>query len=110
MYDNILMLVYGGEKMIDNKTDPKTKAKRKYNEKSYKRVSLYLKNEEMSIIEDFCKNKNYSKNNLFVESVREKIEKETGKNFDDLMSEMRTAGEVGSAETAEDPDTESGEE
>ena len=94
--------------MIYNKTDPKTKAKRKYNDKSYKRVSLYLKNEEMAIIEGFCKNKNYSKNNLFIESVREKIEKETGKNFDQLAAEMRTADEVGSCETAEDPGTEPG--
>ena len=84
------------------------KANHKYNKKAYKRVSLYIKNDEMVVVEDFCKNKNYSKNNLFVESVREKIEKETGKNFDDLMSEMRTADEVGSSETAEDPDTESG--
>ena len=79
------------------------KANHKYNKKAYKRVSLYIKNDEMAVVEDFCKNKNYSKNNLFVESVREKIEKETRKNFDQLAAEIQTADEVGSAETAEDP-------
>ncbi len=101
MYVNILMLVQGGKKMISNEVDSKTKAKRKYNEKTYKRVSIYVKNEEMTVIEDFCKNGNYSKNNLFIESVKEKIERETGKNFQDLSAQTQTAEESETAKNAE---------
>lgn len=73
---------------MNKNNESKTKAKRKYNEKSYKRVSLYIKNEEMDIIEEFCKNNNYSKNNLFIEGVKEKIERDTGKSFDEFLKEQ----------------------
>ena len=39
----------------------------------------------MDIIENFCKNNNYSKNNVFIEGVKEKIERDTGKNFDEFL-------------------------
>ena len=61
-------------------------------------------------MEDFCKNGNYSKNNLFIEAVKEKVERETGKNFDRLSEEMQISYEVRSVGAVEDPDTESGEE
>ena len=85
-------------------------ANHKYNKKTYKRVSLYVKNEEMTIIEDFCKSGNYSKNNLFIESVKEKIERETGKIFQDLLTQMQTAEEGKIAKSAETSESEKGEE
>lgn len=94
--------------MISNEVDSKTKAKRKYNEKTYKRVSIYVKNEEMTVIEDFCKNGNYSKNNLFIEAVKEKIERETNKNFDELLKELQPAEETETAKSAEASETEKG--
>ena len=39
-------------------SESQIKANHKYNKKTYKRVSLYVKNEEMTVIEDFCKNGN----------------------------------------------------
>lgn len=73
--------------MSDKYSSAQIKANHKYNKKNYKRVSLYVKNEEMNIIENFCKNNNYSKNNLFIEGVKEKIEKDTGKSFDEFIKE-----------------------
>ncbi|MBQ2671454.1 MAG: hypothetical protein IJG00_01405 [Clostridia bacterium] len=96
--------------MISNEVDSKTKAKRKYNEKTYKRVSIYVKNEEMTVIEKFCKDKNYSKNNLFIESVKEKIERETGKNFQDLLVQMQTNKKSETAKSAKALGAEKGEE
>ena len=96
--------------MISNEVDSKSKAKRKYNEKTYKRVSIYVKNEEMTVIEKFCKDKNYSKNNLFIESVKEKIERETGKNFQDLLVQMQTNKKSETAKSAKALGAEKGEE
>lgn len=79
--------------MVNSKVSSKTKAKRKYNEKTYKKVSVYVKNNEMRIIESFCKDRNYSKNNLFVESVKEKVQRELGKSIDELLKELQTIEE-----------------
>ena len=79
--------------MVNSKVNSKTKAKRKYNEKTYKKVSVYVKNNEMRIIESFCKDRNYSKNNLFVESVKEKVQRELGKSIDELLKELQTIEE-----------------
>lgn len=76
------------------------KANHKYNKKAYKRVSLYFKNREMTVIENFCKDRNYSKNNLFIESVKEKIERETNKNFDELFKKLLPVEENETAKSA----------
>ncbi len=96
--------------MYEKYSKSQINANHKYNKKTYKRVSLYVKNDDMKVIEDFCKNGNYSKNNLFVESVREKIEKETGKKFDELLKELQPAEETETAKSAEASGTEKGEE
>lgn len=79
--------------MSDKYSSAQIKANHKYNKKNYKRVSLYVKNEEMDIIEDFCKNNNYSKNNVFIEGVKEKIERDTGKSFDEFLKENQSKTE-----------------
>lgn len=88
---------------MNKNNESKTKAKRKYNEKSYKRVSLYIKNEEMDIIEEFCKNNNYSKNNLFIEGVKEKIERDTGKSFDEFLKEHQQEQEPEEPKDTKEP-------
>ena len=67
--------------MISNEVDSKTKAKRKYNEKTYKRVSIYVKNEEMTVIEKFCKDKNYSKIICLFNQLKKKSRRKQGKNL-----------------------------
>lgn len=79
--------------MSNKYSNAQIKANHKYNKKNYKRVSLYVKNEEMDIIENFCKNNNYSKNNLFIEGVKEKIERDTGKSFEEFLKESQSKSE-----------------
>ncbi len=79
--------------MSDKYSSAQIKANHKYNKKNYKRVSLYVKNEEMDIIEDFCKNNNYSKNNVFIEGVKEKIERDTGKSLEEFLKENQSKTE-----------------
>lgn len=76
---------------------------KRYQDSKCMRISLIL-NKEMGevLIKHITKNGN-TKNGFIIQAIKEKIEKETGKKFDDLMSEIQTAGEVRSAETAEDP-------
>ena len=47
----------------------------------------------MNIIDSFCKNNNYSKNNLFIEAVKEKIEHDTGKSFDEFLKDNQATQE-----------------
>lgn len=79
--------------MSDKYSSAQIKANHKYNKKNYKRVSLYVKNEEMDIIEDFCKNNNYSKNNVFIEGVKEKIERDTGKSLEEFLKKNQSKTE-----------------
>lgn len=85
-----------------------TKAKNKYNKTAYRRITVHLKPEVMEVFNKHCEEFSYTKNNFIIQAIKDRIEKETGKKFDDLMSEIRTADEIGSAETAEDPGTEPG--
>lgn len=82
---------------------------KRYQDSKCMRISLIL-NKEMGevLIKHITKNGN-TKNGFIIQAIKEKIEKETGKKFDDLMSEIRTADEVGSAETAGGPGTGNGE-
>lgn len=54
----------------------KIKANQKYSEKNYKRIVVYVKNDYTDTITAFCSKYGYSRNNLFNEAVREKIERE----------------------------------
>ena len=87
-----------------------TKAKNKYNKTAYRRITVHLKPEVMEVFNKHCEAFSYTKNNFIIQAIKDRIEKETGKNFDQLSAEMQTADEVGSGRAAEDPDTESGEE
>ena len=85
-----------------------TKAKNKYNKTAYRRITVHLKPEVMEVFNKHCEAFSDTKNNFIIQAIKDRIEKETGKNFDQLAAEMRAADEVGSAETAGDPVTEPG--
>lgn len=80
-----------------------TKAKNKYKKTAYRQMNLQLKPELMEVFSKYCKEFSYTKNNFITQAIKEKLERETGKNFDQLAAEMRTTDKVGSSETAEDP-------
>ena len=94
--------------MTNKNTPARLKANNNYNKRAYKTFNLRMKPQQMEVFSKHCERFNCAKNQFLINAMIEKIEKETGKNFDDLMSEMRTADEVGSGRAAEDPDTESG--
>ncbi len=63
------------------------KASNKYVKKAYKQFNVKLKPYQMEILENHCNRNNYSKNNFAVLSIQEKIERETGKTFEELLKE-----------------------
>lgn len=89
-------------------TEKKKISNKRSQNKNNKRFSIILSKYDGLVIDQYLKDTNSSINGFFVQAVKEKIEKETGKNFDQLAAEMRTADEAGSCETAEDPGTEPG--
>ena len=75
---------------------------KRYQDSKCIRISLILGKDVGEILLNHIAKNGETKNGFIIQAIKEKIEKETGKKFDDLMSEMRAADEVGSAETAED--------
>ncbi len=79
--------------MSPKSSDAKIRASRKYTEKTYKKVSTYFINSDMLAINEYCKKFNYSKNGLIVQAVKEKIERDTGKSFDEFLKEQQGSEE-----------------
>ena len=86
-----------------------TKAKNKYNKTAYKRISVHLKPEVMEVFNRHCEAFSYTKNNFIIQAIKGRIEKETGKNFDELLKELQPAEETETAKSAEASGTEKGE-
>lgn len=57
-------------------SDAKKRANKKWQDANCKRVQLVIPNEEAEIIENYCSEKNISKNGFFREAAKEKIERE----------------------------------
>lgn len=76
---------------------------KRYQDSKCIRISLILGKAVGEILLNHIAKNGETKNGFIIQAIKEKIERETGKKFDDLMSEIQTAGEVRSAETAEDP-------
>ena len=87
-----------------------TKAKNKYNKTAYKRISVHLKPEVMEVFNRHCEAFSYTKNNFIIQAIKDRIEKETGKNFDELLKELQPAEESETAKIAESSGIEKGEE
>lgn len=64
-----------------------TKAKNKYNKTAYKRISLLIKPLLMDVLNNHCNKFEYSKNGFIAKSIKETIERETGKTFEELLKE-----------------------
>ena len=75
--------------MTPKSSDAKIRANRKYTEKNYKKVSTYFSISDMEVINRYCQKFNFSKNGLIVQAVKEKIERDTGKSFDEFLKEQQ---------------------
>lgn len=69
-------------------SEAQKRAKNKYNKKSYKQFNVKLKPFQMDILENYCNKYGYSKNNFAILSLKEKMEKDTGKSFDEFLKEQ----------------------
>ena len=56
-------------------TNAQKKAKKKYEDSHYKRITLLIPKEEAEQLENICKLHNYSKNGFIRAAVQEKIER-----------------------------------
>jgi len=63
------------------------KANNKYNKKAYKQFNAKLKPFQMKILESYCSTSEYSKNNCAILAFKEKMERDTGKSFEEFLQE-----------------------
>ena len=68
-------------------SDARKRANNKYIKKAYKQFNVKLKPFQMEILENYCNKYNFSKNNFAVLAFKEKIERDTGKSFDEFLAE-----------------------
>lgn len=78
---------------INRETKSSTKAKSKYNKKAYSRTHISFKPSEMAVLNMHCEKYGYSKNGFVVQAVKEKIEKDTGKSFEEFLKESQSKTE-----------------
>lgn len=66
-----------------------TKAKNKYNKTAYRQVCLQIKPDIMDVLNIHCKNFSYTRNSFITQAIKEKIERDTGKSFDEFLKEQQ---------------------
>lgn len=74
-------------------SEAQKRAKNKYNKKAYKQLNVKLKPFQMEILENYCSTYNFSKNNFAILSLKEKMERDTGKSFDEFLKESKSEAE-----------------
>ncbi len=60
----------------EKRTKASTKAKTKYNKKTYSRTTISLKHDEMDKLNLHCQKFGYSKNGFIVKAIEEKIKRD----------------------------------
>lgn len=69
-------------------TDKKKKSNKKSEEKNSCRFSMITTKKKGKAIKNYISNIGESKNNFFMKAIIEKIERDTGKSFDELLKEF----------------------
>ncbi len=83
---------------------------KKYQDSNCMRVSLILSKDIGEILLNHISKNGSTKNGFIIQAIKEKIERETNKNFDELLKELQPAEETETAKSAEASATEKGEE
>ena len=73
--------------MTKKNSDARLKANNEYNKRAYKTFNLRMKPHQNCIFSEHCKKYNYGKNEFLILAVKEKIERDTGKSFDEFIKE-----------------------
>lgn len=71
-------------------SEAQKKSAKKYQNRNNKRFGIIMKKYEGEILENYLKNNKYSVNGFIVQAVKEKIERDTGKSFDEFLQEKET--------------------
>lgn len=88
----------------EKKANSQTRAKSKYNKKNYVRTPISLRHNEMNVLNNHCKKFGCSKNGFIVQAIKEKIERDTGKNFDEFLKENQLKQEQHQEQEQENAD------
>ena len=91
-------------------TEKKKISNKRSQNKNNKRFSIIVSKYDGLVIDQYLKNTNSSINGFFVQAVKEKIQRETNKNFYELLKELQPAKETETAKSTEASATEKGEE
>jgi len=83
---------------------------KKYQDLKCMRISLILSKDIGEILLNHIAKNESTKNGFIIQAIKEKIERETNKNFDELLKELQPAKETETAKSAEASATEKGEE
>ena len=67
-----------------------TKAKRKYNEQNYSQLNVQLKSDIIKNFKLYCKNSNIPQRVFIEQAITEKIERDTGKSFEEFLKENQS--------------------
>lgn len=69
-------------------TEKKKKSNKRSQDKNNKRFGIIMKKSEGETLEKYLKDNSYTVNGFIVQAVKEKIERDTGKNFDEFLQEQ----------------------
>lgn len=68
-------------------TDAQKRARNKYEKKAYKQFNLKLKPFQMQILDEHCEKYQYPKKEFAILALKEKMERDTGRSFDEFLKE-----------------------
>lgn len=80
-----------------------TKAKRKYNAENYSQLNVQLKSDVIKNFKLYCKNSNIPQRAFIEQAIMEKIERDTGKSFDEFLKEQQQEQEPEEPKDTKEP-------
>ena len=79
--------------MTKKNSDARLKANNEYNKRAYKTFNLRMKPYQNIVFSEYCKMYKYGKNEFLIAAMKEKIERDTGKSFDEFLKEIQSKQE-----------------
>lgn len=73
--------------MTKKNSDARLKANNEYNKRAYKTFNLRMKPYQNIIFSEYCKTYKYGKNEFLIAAMKEKIERDTGKSFEEFLKD-----------------------
>lgn len=85
-------------------SDAQKKSAKKYQDKNNKRFGIIMKKCDGETLEKYLKNNSYTVNGFIVQAVKEKIERDTGKSFEEFIKENQPEQEQHQEQDQENAD------